>query len=126
MTVLIALNDSAPAWTAFDYALEHHDPEEIVLVHVLASKDHGEAAGPEHAAQLFDQAAERAYVAPARFQTDVRTGDPVEGLLAAAGAVDADQIVVGTHGREGVSRILLGSVAEALVRQAPVPVTVVR
>jgi nucleotide-binding universal stress UspA family protein len=34
--------------------------------------------------------------------------------------------VMGSHGREGVSRILLGSVAETIVRRSPVPVTVAR
>jgi nucleotide-binding universal stress UspA family protein len=35
-------------------------------------------------------------------------------------------VVMGSHGRDGVSRILLGSVAETVVRRAPCPVTVVR
>ncbi len=38
----------------------------------------------------------------------------------------ADLIVVGTHGREGLSRLLLGSVAEEVVRNAPVPVQLVK
>jgi nucleotide-binding universal stress UspA family protein len=40
--------------------------------------------------------------------------------------VHADVIVVGTHGRSGVSRLLMGSVAEHVVRSAPCPVLVVR
>jgi len=39
---------------------------------------------------------------------------------------DVDHIVIGSHGRSGVSRILLGSVAESVVRRADMPVTVVR
>jgi nucleotide-binding universal stress UspA family protein len=39
---------------------------------------------------------------------------------------DADLIVLGTHGRRGLDRLLLGSVAEALVRMAPTPVLLVR
>lgn len=38
----------------------------------------------------------------------------------------ADLIVVGTHGRRGIGRALLGSGAEQIIRQAPVPVLVVR
>lgn len=38
----------------------------------------------------------------------------------------ADLIVIGTHGRRGISRLLLGSSAEAILRQAPVPVLLVR
>ncbi|MFD1525685.1 universal stress protein, partial [Halolamina salina] len=37
-----------------------------------------------------------------------------------------DHLVVGSHGRTGVSRMLLGSVAEKVVRESPIPVTVVR
>ena len=54
------------------------------------------------------------------------TGDAVEEILAAASAVGADAIVVGTHGRSGLSHLLLGSVAERVVRRSPVPVVSVR
>jgi nucleotide-binding universal stress UspA family protein len=43
-----------------------------------------------------------------------------------ANAWHADLIVVGTHGRRGVRRMMLGSDAEQIVREAPVPVLVVR
>lgn len=39
---------------------------------------------------------------------------------------DVDHVAVGSHGRSGVSRLLLGSVAESVMRRPPVPVTVVR
>jgi nucleotide-binding universal stress UspA family protein len=39
---------------------------------------------------------------------------------------DVDHVVMGSNGRRGVSRLVLGSVAERVVRGAPVPVTVVR
>ena len=39
---------------------------------------------------------------------------------------DVDHVVIGSHGRKGLSRVLLGSVAELVVRRSPVPVTVVR
>jgi nucleotide-binding universal stress UspA family protein len=47
-------------------------------------------------------------------------------LVAAAQQRDADLIVVGSHGRRGVARFVLGSVAENVVRTSPVPVLVVR
>lgn len=43
-----------------------------------------------------------------------------------AGSWEADLIVVGTHGRRGISRALLGSGAEQVIRMSPVPVLVVR
>lgn len=52
--------------------------------------------------------------------------DPRDAVLAQAAAGHAELIVVGTHGRRGFQRALLGSVAEAIVRHAPCPVLVVR
>lgn len=57
---------------------------------------------------------------------EVRTGDPAATVRAVAEEVRTHLLVVGTHGRSGPGRALLGSVAEALVRTAPCPVLVVR
>jgi len=57
--------------------------------------------------------------------TESREGDPGEMILAYAEEIDADLIVAGTHGRSGVRRRLLGSVAEQLVRHAQCPVMTV-
>jgi nucleotide-binding universal stress UspA family protein len=51
-------------------------------------------------------------------------GDPVDRILDAACAVDS--IVMATSGRTGLSRLLIGSVAERVVRHAPVPVLALR
>ena len=56
----------------------------------------------------------------------VTTGAAAERLVSLADSVDADTIVVGTHGRSGVKRLLLGSVAEEVVRRAPCGVYVIR
>jgi nucleotide-binding universal stress UspA family protein len=55
-----------------------------------------------------------------------RIGDPTGQILAVAAEASADVIVVGTHGRTGLKRWLLGSVAERVVRHAPCAVMVVR
>jgi nucleotide-binding universal stress UspA family protein len=56
----------------------------------------------------------------------VRLGDAVEAILQLAVDVDADLLVVGTHGRRGLERLLLGSVATRLVMEARLPVLVAR
>lgn len=56
----------------------------------------------------------------------VTTGHPAERIVALATAIDAELIVVGTHGRTGLKRIVLGSVAEEVVRRAPCTVVVIR
>lgn len=55
-----------------------------------------------------------------------RTGDPVGEILQVSRTVPTDLIVMGTHGRKGLARALLGSVAEEVVRRAEVPVVTVR
>lgn len=57
-----------------------------------------------------------------RAATTLRQGEAWQEILAAAEAAHADLIVVGTHGRQGLTRALLGSVAERIVRLASVPV----
>jgi universal stress protein A len=56
----------------------------------------------------------------------VEAADPRDLILATVSRVDADLIVMGTHGRRGLSRLLLGSVAEDVLRRAPCPVLAVR
>ena len=70
----------------------------------------------------------RADAVAAGVDADARTavGNTAEEICTAADAVGADLIVIGTHGRSGLSHALLGSVAEKVVRKAPCPVLTVR
>jgi K+-sensing histidine kinase KdpD len=53
-------------------------------------------------------------------------GDPSAVILDVAREINADLIVLGTHGRKGISRLFVGSVAEQVVRKAECPVLTVR
>ena len=53
-------------------------------------------------------------------------GDPAQQVVRAARSTRADLVVVGTHGRRGLSKLLLGSVAERVIATAPCPVVTVR
>jgi len=83
--------------------------------------------------QLSDESSSqlRYYAAKAR-QTGVtvegitRVGSPEEVILAAADELGAEMIMMGTHGRRGVNRLMLGSIAEFVLRRAEVPVITVR
>ena len=55
----------------------------------------------------------------------LKQADPREAVLAVAEEVSADLVIMGTHGRRGIARALIGSVAEAVVRTSPVPVMTV-
>ena len=63
---------------------------------------------------------------PAELVKFVPVGDPVKSIIAAARDWPADVVVIGSHGRDGVDRVLLGSVAEGVARHAPCPVLIVR
>ena len=59
-------------------------------------------------------------------QSMLKTGVPWAGIMDAIEETKPDLVVMGTHGRHGVERVMLGSVAEKLVRLSPVPVLTVR
>lgn len=100
---------------------------EVVLLRVLPA---GELDDPH---QRRVDAAE--YLAPlaaelrgrgVRTNTVVRHGEPATEILAAGVEDGADVIAMTTHGRSGLGRLLLGSVAEAVLRRAQVPVLLMR
>lgn len=59
-------------------------------------------------------------------RTHIEVGTPVATIVQVAGDEDIDQVVISSHGRTGVERMLLGSVAEGVVRRAPCPVLTVK
>lgn len=73
--------------------------------------------------RALEHVRERAAERDVPVETTVAEGDPASVIVDFAAEVGADHVVMGTHGRSGVERVLLGSVAEHVVRAAPVPVT---
>jgi len=69
---------------------------------------------------------EKKYKARVDIRTELVQGDPRDAILTAVERIGADLVVMGTHGRRGVARALMGSVAESVVRSCPVPVLTVR
>ncbi len=59
-------------------------------------------------------------------ETDVLEGSPSRVIVQTASSDRCDLVVMGTHGRGGIDRLLLGSVTERVVRSSPVPVLTVR
>lgn len=90
--------------------------------HSRAIYDEMEAAGRSSVDQICDRAVDAGVHAIA----DLRHGTPHSEILDYAQEHDIDLIVLGTHGRGGVSRALLGSVAERVVRLSEAPVLTVR
>jgi nucleotide-binding universal stress UspA family protein len=76
---------------------------------------------------LVDAAASRAKTLGApRVVVHLLESLPVHGILQTAADLAADLVIVGTHSRKGIERLVMGSVAEAVVRGASCPVLVVR
>ena len=80
----------------------------------------------EEAQKAIDRVTKMASVHGVEAVGEIREGDPAKEILDYAAEIDADAIVAGTHGRSGVERRLIGSVAERLVRHATCPVMTVR
>lgn len=137
--VLIPVDGSEQSDRAVAFAYEQFPEATITLFHAInpTRAGYGAQAGipsfseewyedAEQAAQeLFDEA--RADAPPtATVEEATEVGQPSRAIVEFAEEHGVDQIVMGSHGRGGVSRILLGSVAETVVRRSPIPVTVVR
>jgi nucleotide-binding universal stress UspA family protein len=109
------------------------DPANVHVVHVLIPPH---PADPAVSIALDDNARAETVVKSlteklealghAGVQVHVRHGDPGSRFCEAAKELGADLVVVSSHGRTGIVRLLLGSVAERIVRLAPCPVLVVR
>ncbi|WP_265109093.1 universal stress protein [Halosolutus halophilus] len=134
--VLVPTDGSEPASRAVEQAIEIADRFDATL-HVLFAVDVDEKTPwslsesqvsesmREHGRALTEGVAERA---PDDLEvvTTVEEGDPRERILTYADVNGIDVIVMGTHGRKGIDRLLLGSVTEHVVRNADCSVLVTR
>lgn len=136
MRVLVPVDGSAPSNDALAYALERFRDAEFIALYVMDPVDRATAWGPgrtddwlsaaeEHSETVLDAALDAAD-ADVAIMTDAVVGRPAHAVVEYADEHDVDHVVVGSHGRDGISRMLLGSVAETVVRRSPVPVTVCR
>lgn len=135
--VLVPFDGSEPSRGALGYALEEFPEAEVTLLYVLeshgqADRDPGGVSGVDRedvdraAEEVTDAGRDLAAEHGVEATVEIVSGQPWRRIVEVAGESDCDLIVMGTHGRTGVERALLGSVAENVVRQAPVPVLVYR
>jgi nucleotide-binding universal stress UspA family protein len=137
--ILIAVDESAFAARAAEagFELARSLGAEVALTHVVdPSVDAYAPEGGIPASELIGLAqqdgrrlvaafSQRASLQPAPLEF-VHVGKPATEIVRAAKDWPADLIVIGSHGRGGIGRLLLGSVAEAVMRHAACPVLVVR
>lgn len=140
-TILVGVDFSEHARVAVTYAAEFAKmfKAEVILCHVVQPPDlisqippSGEGYFPPNLAQLEEDAAKTeckkliSEFALARVRVVTPSGTPFVELVRMAKREQADLLIIGTHGRGAVAHMLLGSVAEKVVRKAPCPVLTVR
>lgn len=140
--ILLPTDFSEYSKTAINYACAFADQfgAELHLLHVLqdlvALVPEPELAIPppgdylkelqESCERALDQLLDPAWEAEHKVVRATRQGPPFLEIVRYAKEEDIDLIVIGTHGRSGLAHVLLGSVAERVVRKAPCPVLTVR
>lgn len=143
--ILVPTDGSEQAMRAFRFATETFPDAELTALYVLDFLETGYRSGRERGSQdpdsefnkrvaevtaFLDDYVSEGEAAGVSVTTDhtvaYERGQEARGIIDYADDNDVDLIVMGSHGRTGVSRVLLGSVAEKVVRRAPIPVLVVR
>jgi nucleotide-binding universal stress UspA family protein len=136
-TILLPTDGSAPSEVARDHAISLATAYGAALHAVYVVDDdalraaridseHVRAGFEAEGGKLVDDIAAAAAAAGVACETAVLHGDPAETITDYAADHDVDLVVMGTHGRGGVQRILLGSVTERVVRTSPVPVLTIQ
>jgi len=140
MRILLAVDDSPFSEAAVAALIAQFDPAraEVRVVHVLeplafsAPPQMDPQYYPElqvqvkDAQELVGRVARKLEGAGFRVSTAVEKGEARSAIVDMAAAWGAHLILVGSHGRKGLSRFLLGSVSEAVARHAPCSVEIVR
>jgi nucleotide-binding universal stress UspA family protein len=140
--VLVPYDESPLSEHALEHALVEHGDATITLLHVLDFVEAGYSAPVEtslpgyweewyetaqaDAEALFEDALATVDAYDAAIETETVVGQPARSIVEYTDENAVDHVVMGSHGRSGLSRLLVGSVAEKVLRRAPCPVTVVR
>lgn len=146
--ILVAVDGSEEAAEALRFAASEWPDAELTALHVINPADSAtgaEGGFPGASDQWYESAKQRGErvlsetteAAGREIETRLEVGRPTKTILDVAGGEEPvggddgsgepfDHVVLASRGRTGISRVLLGSVAEGVVRRAEVPVTVVR
>ncbi len=114
-------------------SLARHHHSRLLIIHVLETPPAAYLGGnlvsdPASHLQEIQVMLERMRPADGAFEVEYRlvSGEPAQEILRLATERNCDLIVLGTHGRSGLPRVVMGSVAEAVLRKAPCPVLTVK
>ena len=139
MKLLVPVDGSGPSLHALDSAVElaQKTRGDLILCHVVNLAEVAMLSGGEpqllsgcleecqaQGNAILDEAVTRVGDRVA-VTTRSAEGEPVEEIERLAREIAPDFIVIGSHGRSGIGRTILGSIAEGVMRSAPVPVIVI-
>lgn len=131
--VLVPIDGSEQSETALETSFELFPDAEVHVLHVLQVTNvggedlkSGYDLAVESGEEICDTAAEIAAENGRDIETEMREGNATKVIVDYAEENDIDHIVMGSKGRSGLSRLLLGSVAEGVTRRAPCTVTICR
>jgi len=130
--ILLATDFSDCSDVASRYAvsLARDSGARLHFVHVIDSQSYGSHSGgllDQNDSLMKEMLNEIAADEPGlKFESHLLGGDPADEIVEYVKDKQVDLVVVGTHGRTGMSRLLMGSVAQALMRNAPCPVLTVK
>lgn len=136
--VLVAFDGTPLSEKALEHAIVVYPDAKIAVLHVIdyieesygAKALIGDRALRERARNRSEELLADAETMAAEHDravaTETAVGKSADEIVEYAETHDVDVIVIGSHGRSGVYRMLLGSVAETVMRRASMPVTVVR
>jgi nucleotide-binding universal stress UspA family protein len=132
----VDFSNSGDAAMSYAASLAKEYQAELHLVHVyeqpFAYVDGGFASAPVPAVPPADMEAEEAKLEAVKPEKDVKflrqfiVGSPADELVNYAKEQNIDLVVMGTHGRTGLNRLLMGSIAEGIVRRSPCPVLTIK
>ena len=126
--ILVPIDGTAGSERAIPYAIGLAEAleAEVVVCHVLTAPVATKAAAEEHnSAQYVSRIAERFRVAGVAVKTLVRRGEPALEINTAAVDWNVDAIVMATHSRQRLQKLMLGSVADLVVSGSRLPVLLV-
>ena len=129
--ILVPVDGSPEAENAAGHAVHLADSvgAEVHALYVSGDQSADEStaeAVAECGRRALDEVREHAAEHDVTVDTTVAEGEPARTIAELATTTNADLIVMGTHGRDGVDRLLNGSVAERVGRQVSIPVTTIR
>ncbi|MFP4627240.1 MAG: universal stress protein [Natronomonas sp.] len=143
VNVLVPMDGSPPSWTALDHAASIVDDGTITVLHVVdpmsimysgdeegyydpGSYERARERGEDLLEEVREHLVSEGALESTEFRDVIEVGRPSTTIVEYVEDHNVDHVVMGSHGRTGVSRLLLGSVAETVVRRIPVPVTIIR